>query len=77
VTVFLPEWDGGGTRGLLPDWALKLSQRCTRYTFTTTCTHGGRFAVVAERVTGTGPSVVITSSEDEMRAALGLKPRKS
>jgi hypothetical protein len=72
----LPNWDGTGTTGSpLPPWAQELIRSCDRYTFTTTQVREGR-SVEARRISGTGPMLVITHSEDEMRAALGLKPRK-
>jgi hypothetical protein len=73
----LPDWDGpAAKRGLLPPWAQELIRTCDRYTFTTTQVYQGR-SVLARRISGTGPDVVITRSEDEMRDALGLKRRTS
>jgi hypothetical protein len=77
VTWILPDWDGAGAKtGLLPPWAQELTRSCDPYTFTTTQVREGR-SVVARRISGTGPDVVITRSEDEMRAALGLTPRET
>lgn len=61
---------------MLPEWAQSLSRTCDGYTFATIRVYNGR-SVVATRVSGTnGPAVVITHDEEEMRVALGLKPRK-
>jgi hypothetical protein len=74
----LPDWDGVTARdGLLPPWAQELARSCDRYTFTTTQVHAGRAVVAVKSDAGTGPVLVITRSEDEMRGALGLKPRAS
>jgi hypothetical protein len=76
VSWMLPDWDGAAAKaGLLPPWAQELTRSCDRYTFTTTEVHEGR-SVVARRISGTGPDVVITRNEQEMREALGLKPRE-
>jgi hypothetical protein len=69
--TWLPDWDRAGTLNrLLPDWALELSRTCPRYTFATMQVHEGR-AVVATLVDGTGPMLVVTRNEDEMRRAIG------
>jgi hypothetical protein len=74
--IGLLPWDGAGAPGtLLPEWAYQLSRRCTRYNFSTQWVHAGR-SVVAVRVSCTGPALVITRDEDEMRAAIGLRPRE-
>jgi hypothetical protein len=73
----LPDWEGaGGTGGLLPLWAQELTRSCDRYTFTSTQVHGGRAVVATRSGDVTGPLLVITSNEQEMREALGLKPRE-
>src|SRR5919204_2143841 len=65
-----------GPGGALPGWAAELAEACGGYTFMTARVHDGD-AVEARRAgDGTGPLVVITGSEEEMRAALGLTPRK-
>jgi hypothetical protein len=72
----LPAWEGADPWGrVLPEWAEDLSRTCTGYVFTTQLVSEGR-SVMARRVSGTGPLLVMTRSEDEMRAALGLEPRK-
>jgi hypothetical protein len=71
----LPDWEGAGAKaGLLPPWAQELTRSCDRYTFTTTQVHGGRAVVAIKSGEITGPLLVITSNEQEMREALGLKP---
>jgi hypothetical protein len=66
---------GAGT-STLPEWARNLVHSCHRYTFTTQQVYNGR-SVVATRIDdGPGPLLVITSSEQEMRIALGLRSRK-
>jgi hypothetical protein len=76
VTWLLPAWEGADPAvRALPEWAADLSRTCTGYVFTTQLVSEGR-SVMARRVSGTGPLLVMTRSEDEMRAALGLKPRK-
>jgi hypothetical protein len=76
VTWLLPAWDGPDPAGrVLPEWAQDLSRTCTQYNFTTQLVSEGR-SVMARRISGTGPLLVMTRSEDEMRAALGLQPRK-
>lgn len=61
----------------LPEWATELADACTGYQFATYLTFHGR-AVVAERVAaGSGPLVVITSEEREMRAALQVPLSRS
>jgi hypothetical protein len=77
VTWLLPTWDGADPAGpVLPEWAEHLSRTCTGYVFTTQLVSEGR-SVMARRTSGTGPLLVMTRSEDEMRAALGLQPRKA
>jgi hypothetical protein len=77
VSWMLPPWESADPAGrVLPEWAADLSRACTGYVFTTQLVSEGR-SVMARRVSGTGPLLVMTRSEDEMRAALGLKPRKS
>ena len=56
----------------LPEWARALAAQCPEYTFSR-CELFRRNSVAAVRAApGTGPDVVITSDEAEMRAALGL-----
>jgi hypothetical protein len=56
----------------LPEWARALAAQCPGYTFSR-CELFRRNSVAAVRAApGTGPDVVITSDEAEMRAALGL-----
>jgi hypothetical protein len=57
----------------MPGWARRLASAVPGYTFTSCLVSGGRHAVAAERTGGTtGPVIVITDDEDEMRAALGV-----
>jgi hypothetical protein len=64
-------------RWTLPAWAEELAGSCLQYTFTTMRIHDGRRAVVAAKSgDGSGPLLVVTTDEGEMRAALGLKPRE-
>lgn len=72
MTGVPPPWDTAGTPTLLPQWAEDLSRTCQRYIFSTQLVYCGR-SVVARRISGTGPELVITRSEDEMRTAIGLK----
>jgi hypothetical protein len=58
----------------LPEWAERLADECPGYRFSRQRTWGG-LSVVAERNAGTGPILVITADEDEMRSALGLRAR--
>jgi len=56
----------------LPEWVRALAAQCPEYTFSR-CELFRRNSVAAVRAArGTGPDVVITSDEAEMRAALGL-----
>jgi len=54
---------------VLPEWAMRLADECPNYQFGRQRTANGS-SVVAERIGGTGPLVVITAHEDEMRQAL-------
>lgn len=57
---------------VLPEWARELAAQCPDYTFSQ-CELFLRKSVAAVRAApGTGPDVVITSDEAEMRAALSL-----
>jgi hypothetical protein len=74
----LPDWDGAGApNGRLPEWAEELSRACPRYVFSSTTVWNGRAVVAVLTGAGSGPLLVITRDEDEMRAALGLKPRRT
>jgi hypothetical protein len=54
----------------LPGWVSELARDCPGYKFRTQLTYHGR-SIVAEQVhDGTGPVVVVTPYEQEMRAAL-------
>ena len=78
MTGILLSWDAMPTAGrLLPAWAEQLSRSCDRYTFSTMQVYEGRAVVAVRTGAGTGPLLVVTSDEDEMLIALGLKPRKS
>jgi hypothetical protein len=56
----------------MPGWATRLASVVPGYRFSTVRLWD-RHPVVAERVSGTtGPVIVITSDENEMRAALGV-----
>jgi hypothetical protein len=72
----LPDRDGAAAKRVLPEWAEELTRSCDRYTFTTMQVHTGRAVVATKSGDGTGPLLVITSNEAEMRKALGLKLRK-
>ena len=73
----LPDGDGAGTGRLLPLWAENLTRTCgDRYTFSTMQVYDGRTVVAVKTGEGSGPLLVVTRSEDEMRMALGLKPRQ-
>jgi hypothetical protein len=54
----------------LPEWARELSESCSLYAFTTMRVHEGRAVVATRTRDGTGPLLVITADETEMRAAL-------
>jgi hypothetical protein len=74
----LPDWGGAATtNGVLPPWAQELTRACDWYTFTTMQVHEGRAVVAIKSGDHSGPLLVITSNEEEMRDALGLKPRRS
>ena len=75
VTGMLPSWDQAGmVNRLLPEWALVLKRLCgDRYAFSTMQVWEGRAVVAVKTGGGTGPLLVVTSIEDEMRQALGLK----
>ena len=73
---WLPDWDMTDVQrgSMLPFWAHELSRDLEgRYRLTTMQVYDGR-AVVAVRVDGAGPLLVVTGDEGEMRQALGLKP---
>jgi hypothetical protein len=56
----------------MPGWAKRLASVVPGYRFSTVRLWD-RHSVAAERVSGTtGPVIVITSDENEMRAALGV-----
>jgi hypothetical protein len=56
----------------MPRWATRLASVVPGYRFSTVRVWDRR-PVAAERVSGTtGPIIVITSDENEMRAALGM-----
>ena len=76
MSRLLPDWDGAGVGRLLPEWAHELSRTCRTHTFTTMQVYDGRAVVAVQAVDGSGPLLVVTRHEDEMRAALGLKPRE-
>lgn len=61
--------------GVLPEWAEQLAQSCSQYRFSSQQVHEGRSVVATRAADGPGPLLVITRSEEEMRAALGLRPR--
>jgi hypothetical protein len=70
--------DGGCVDGCppgwarLPDWAKALSDVYRRYTFARCDVFRGTAVAAVRSAPGTGPMVVITDSETEMRTALGL-----
>lgn len=56
----------------MPGWATRLASAVPGYRFSTVRLWDKQ-SVAAERVSGTtGPVIVITSDENEMRAALGV-----
>jgi hypothetical protein len=61
----------------LPGWARDMAGQYPAYEFAPCVVSRGRSVAAVRMRPGDGPRVVITSSsEDEMREALGLKPRK-
>jgi hypothetical protein len=72
----LPDWEGAGMGRLLPAWAEELSRTCRTHTFSTMQVSDGRAVVAVQAGDGSGPLLVVTRHEDEMRAALGLKARE-
>ena len=67
------QWPGP-MNAALPEWAQALSESCSLYAFTTMRVHEGRAVVATRTGNGTGPLLVITADEAEMRAALSLQP---
>ena len=61
------------TDSRIPEWARRLASAVPGYEFKSYLLSGDRRSVAAERVKGTtGPVIVITSDEKEMRTALGV-----
>jgi hypothetical protein len=55
----------------LPSWAEKLADEYPRYSFARCDVFHGTAVAAVRAEPGSGPHVVITSDEAEMRAALG------
>jgi hypothetical protein len=76
VSWMLPDWDGIGAQGSqLPPWATELARTLQgHYTLTRMQVWDGVSVAAVKSGDGRGPWLVVTDDEDEMRAALGLKP---
>lgn len=60
--------------GALPDWVKPLAKLRPSYAFASCDVFRGRAVAAVRMAPGTGPHVVITGNECEMRAALGVPP---